>query len=63
MLENTKGEIQDDENKTTTQYANTNRNHVNKSWSLLQTTGGQDEPNIVFLYGNRNGHHHTELRL
>jgi hypothetical protein len=47
MLENTKGAIQDDENKTTTRYANTNRNHVNKTWSLLQTTGGQDEPNIT----------------
>jgi hypothetical protein len=31
MLENTKGAIQDDENKTTTRYANTNRNHVNKT--------------------------------
>jgi hypothetical protein len=30
-------------------------------WSLLQTTGGKDEPNII-LRGNRNGHHNTELR-
>jgi hypothetical protein len=29
---------------------------------LLQTTGGKDETNIV-LWGNRNGHHNTELRM
>jgi hypothetical protein len=30
-------------------YAQTNTNNVNKTWSLLQTTGGKDEPNIVFM--------------
>ena len=28
-------------------------NNVNKTWALLQTTGGKDEPNILFC-GNRN---------
>jgi hypothetical protein len=23
--------------------------NVNKTWALLQTTGGKDEPNIVFM--------------
>ena len=27
-------------------YTQTN---INKTWSLLQTTGGKDEPNIVFM--------------
>ena len=35
--------------------------NINKTWALLQTTGGKDEPNIV-LCGNRNGSHNTELR-
>jgi len=30
-------------------YAQTNTNNVNKIWTLLQTTGGKDEPNIVFI--------------
>jgi hypothetical protein len=30
-------------------------NNGNKTWTLLQTTGAKDEPNI-FLCGNRNGH-------
>ena len=42
-------------------YAQTNTNNVNKTWALLQTTGGEDDPND-FLCGNRNGHHNTELR-
>ena len=29
-------------------------NNVNKTWALLQTSGGKDEQNIV-LCGNRNG--------
>ena len=41
-------------------YAQTNTNKVNKTWALLQTTGGKEEPNII-LCGNRNGHHNTEL--
>jgi len=38
------------------------QNYVNKTRTLLQTTGGKDEPNIA-LCGNRNGHHNTELRM
>jgi len=26
-----------------------NKHNVNKTWSLLQTTGGKDERNLVFL--------------
>jgi hypothetical protein len=29
-------------------YSQKNTNNVNKTWALLQTTGGNDEPNIVF---------------
>ena len=43
-------------------YTQTNTNNVNKTWTLLQTTRGKDEPNIVFFCGNRNGHHNRELR-
>jgi hypothetical protein len=27
----------------------TNTNNIKKTWALLQTTGGKDEPNIVFM--------------
>jgi hypothetical protein len=30
-------------------YTQTNTNNVNKTWALLQTTGGKDKPNIVFM--------------
>jgi hypothetical protein len=30
------------------QSRETNTNKVNKTWTLLQTTGGEDDPNIVF---------------
>jgi hypothetical protein len=30
-------------------YTQTNRNNVNKTWLFLQTTGGKDEPNIVYV--------------
>ena len=26
-----------------------NTNNVNKTWTFLQTIGGKDEPNIVFM--------------
>ena len=42
-------------------YAQTNPNNVNKTRALLQTTGGKDEPNIVFFCENRNGHHNMTL--
>ena len=41
--------------KNTTQYVfgttmrKTNTNNVNKTWALLQTTGGKEEPNIAFM--------------
>jgi len=30
-------------------YSQTNTNNVNKTWALLQTTGGRHESNIVFM--------------
>ena len=27
----------------------TNTNSINKTWALLETTGGKDEPNINFM--------------
>ena len=43
---------------TCVQHHNTQAttNKVNTTWSLLQKTGGKDEPNIVFM------HHNTEPR-
>jgi len=40
--------------KNTTQYVldtttQINTNNVNNTWALLQTTGGKDEPNIIFM--------------
>ena len=48
-------------NKNTTQYvldttAQTNTINVNKTCTLLQTTGGKDESNIVFM---RTSQHRT----
>ena len=42
------------QNKSTAQYVlditmETNTNNVNKTWTLLQTTGGKDDSNIVIL--------------
>ena len=31
-------------------YAKTNTNNVDKTWALLQTTGGKDKPNIAFMW-------------
>ena len=42
-------------------YTQASTNNVYKTWALLQTTWGKDEPDIV-LCGNRNGHHNTQLR-
>ena len=39
-------------------YAQTYTNNVNKTWALLQTTRGKDEPNSGYF----NGHHNTERR-
>ena len=30
-------------------YAQANTNNVNKTWALLQTTGGKDKPNMIFI--------------
>jgi hypothetical protein len=30
-------------------YAQTNINNTNKTWTLLQTTGGNEEPNIDII--------------
>ena len=40
---------EDKQNKKTHHYMQTNTNNVNKIWAHLQTTGGRDEPNIVFI--------------
>ena len=42
-------------------YTQTHTNNVNKTCTLLQTTGCKDEPNIVFICENRNGNHNTKL--
>ena len=63
MLENTEGAIRkmDNPEKLATRrrktkhnticvghnYTQTNTKNVNKTWALLQTTGGKDEPTIV----------------
>jgi len=38
-------------------YTQANTNNIYKTWDLLQTTGGKDEPTISFLCVNRSGHH------
>ena len=30
-------------------YTLTNTNNLKKKWALQQTTGGKDEPNIIFM--------------
>jgi hypothetical protein len=30
-------------------YTQANRNNLNKTWAILQTTGGKESPNIVFF--------------
>ena len=64
-IHKTQDEYKKKEKKTHTicvghHYAQTNTNNVNKTWALVQTTGGKDKPNIV-ICGNRNGHHKTKL--
>jgi hypothetical protein len=36
-------------------YPQANTNNVNKTWTLLQTTGSKDEPNIVCMRKSRHG--------
>jgi len=35
--------------RTTQHCTQTNISNANKTWALLQTTGGKDEPNFVFM--------------
>ena len=61
MFENTEGEIENGQyrengnieytrrQKQKHHYTPTNTNEVNKTWALLQTTGGKDEQNIIFM--------------
>ena len=50
-----KRQNEDKQNKNTPRYVldttvrQTNKNHVHKTRSFLQTTGGKDESNIVFI--------------
>jgi len=63
--------IKDEEkqNTSTTQYVldtticKHRKNNVNKTCTLLQTTGGKDDRIYILLCGNRNRHHNTKLRL
>ena len=61
MLENTEGTIKNGHSRDTgnigytrrrqtkqRHYTQTDTNNVNKTWGLLQATGGKDEPNIVY---------------
>jgi hypothetical protein len=34
-------------------YTQTNTNNVNKTWALLQTTGGKNEPNKLSVHQQR----------
>jgi hypothetical protein len=36
-------------------YPHANTNNVNKTWALLQTTGGKDEPTIVCMRKSQHG--------
>jgi hypothetical protein len=36
-------------------YPQANTNNVNKTWALLQTIGGKDEPNIVYMQKSQDG--------
>ena len=53
-MDNPEKLAQDEEKQDTTQlcvghhHKQTTTNNTNKTCSLLQTTGGKDEPNIVF---------------
>ena len=43
-------------------YAQTKTNNVNKTRALLRKQLEVKTDRTTFLYGNRNGHHNTELR-
>ena len=40
-------------------YTQANTNNVNKTWALLQTTGGKDEPQGTLQNGTQNGKTHN----
>ena len=54
-MDNPKKQDDEKQNKNTTQYVldttmrKQNTTNVNKTYALLQTTRGKDEPNIVFI--------------
>ena len=43
-------------------FAQTNTNNVNKTWTLLQSIGGKDEPNIVFMWVHETNNAKTHNR-
>ena len=55
------------QNKNTTQYVldtiTRKQTQVNKTWALLQTTGGKNEPNWLVFMRKWQGDHNTELTM
>jgi hypothetical protein len=52
LVHKTQDEEQNKNNNTVClghHYTQASTNKVNKTWTLLQTTGGKDEPNIVLM--------------
>ena len=41
----------------------TNKNNVNKTLALLQTTGGKDEPNIISMWKLQRTSQHRTLNV
>jgi poly-D-alanine transfer protein DltD len=75
MLEKTEGATKMANPEKPLLYTQTGTNNVNKTWDFLQTTGGKNEPNIVYMrepqrtsqHGTQNakigqnvGHHYTQ---
>jgi hypothetical protein len=50
MLENTEEKYNRNTICVGHHYMQTDTNNVKKTWVLLQTTGGTDEPNIFFMW-------------
>jgi len=64
---NTRHKTKTNKTKTPTQHCWTpllanNTNNVNKTWALLQKTGGKANQ-TSFSCGNRSGHGNTDLRV
>ena len=43
-------------------YTQTNTNNINKTWALLQTTGGKDERTVLMLKSYWTSQHETQSR-